>query len=151
MPTKEAQQAAMNYVYVKEAPQRKDCVGFLKAMTWTGIILTSVILLATLTFAGMIGWLAHEQAREEYLIKAELAELAFYNQTHSNATEESLRPPPPTYVPRFWEAHSTHIPNTASSPSSLGVAASATPVSHTTFMTRARAVSEVSTTHTSSN
>jgi hypothetical protein len=126
-------------------------VGFLKAMTWTGIILTSFILLATVAFAGMVIWLAHVQARAESLIKAELAESAFYNQTHSNATEGSLTPPPPTYVPRYWEEHSTHIPNTARSPSSLGVAASATPVSHTTFMTRARAASEVSTTHISSN
>jgi hypothetical protein len=151
MPTKEAHEAAMNYVYVKEPPQRKDCVGFLKAMTWTGIILMSFILLSTAAFAGMIIWLAHEQAHTESLIKAELAESAFYNQTHFNATGGSLTPPPPTYVPRFWEEHSTHVPNTARSPSSLGVAASATPVSHTTFMTRARAASGVSTTHASSN
>lgn len=132
----------MNYVPPKEVPQRKDCIGFLKAMTCTGIILTSVIIIASLTFAGMIGWLGHEQGREESLNKAKLVA---YNQTDSNVTE-SFTPPPPTYVPRFWEANST------SSSSLELVAASATPVSHTTFMTRTRALaSEVSTIHTSSN
>ncbi|KAJ5195440.1 uncharacterized protein N7498_008878 [Penicillium cinerascens] len=142
VPTDAARQGAMNYKLPEDIPQRKDCVGFVKAMTWTSIFFTAAITTAAIAFISFLCWIGPRQHLEALEHKANA-----YNQSHHNATEESFKPPPPTYIPRFWEESSIPIP-TASLSSSLltSVSLSTTPATHTTFITRTGAATSVQST-----